>query len=122
MTILVYLVFGLAFSVVLAVVYAALTLALGKVSENFEVFGPDGWTFVDFCKRYWIVAAIYTFVSLPLGGLLGIVALFFAYKFVFDAGLSHTIVVGIIGGIIAQVLFVLAMISVLVPLIALGGG
>ncbi len=30
--------------------------------------------------------------------------------------------VGIIGGIIAQVLFVLAMISVLVSLIAMGGG
>jgi hypothetical protein len=121
MVILIYLFVGLMFSFVLAIVYAAITIGLGKISEDFEVSGPDGWTFFDFCKRYWIVAAVYTFVSLPLGGLLGIVALFFAYKFVFDAGLQHTLVVGIVGGIIAQVLFVLMVIGALVPLLALAG-
>ena len=31
---------------------------------------PDDWSFFDFYKRYLIVAAVFTFISLPLGRLL----------------------------------------------------
>ena len=65
---------------------------------------------------------MYVFVSLPLGnGLLGIGALAVAYKYVFDAGWVQAIVMGIVGGLIALVLFVLLLVVVLGPLGLIAG-
>lgn len=117
MQILLLLVVGVAFTAFAALVFAVLTLVLSKFWDAFEVSGPEGWTFSQFYLRYLIVAAVYTFVSLPLGnGLLGIAALAVAYKYVFDAGWTQAIVIGIIGGLIALVLFIVLIVAVLMPL------
>lgn len=114
---------GLAFTAFAALIFAALTLLLGKMFESFDVEGPDDWSFFDFYLRYLIVAAVYTFVSLPLGnGILGIGALALAYKYVFDAGWTQAIVMGIAGGLIALVLFFVLIAVILTPLGLLGGG
>ena len=117
MAIFLLIVIALAFTAFAALIFAVLTLQLGKFWPAFEVSGPDDWSFLDFYKRYLIVAAVYTFVSLPLGnGLLGIAALAVAYKFVFDAGWFQAFIIGSVGGIIAVVLFLLLMQAVLTPL------
>jgi hypothetical protein len=114
---------GLAFTAFAALVFAALTLLLGKLTDSFDVEGPDDWTFFDFYLRYLIVAAVYTFVSLPLrNGVLGIGALALAYKYVFDAGWTQAIVMGLVGGVIALVLFILLVAMILAPMGILGGG
>ncbi|RIK72942.1 MAG: hypothetical protein DCC68_25690 [Planctomycetota bacterium] len=123
MTWLILILVGLAFTAFAALVFAALTLALGKLTDSFDVEGPDDWTFFDFYLRYLIVAAVYTFVSLPLGnGILGIGALALAYKYVFDAGWTQAIVMGLAGGAIALVLFVILIVAILAPLGVLAGG
>ena len=117
LNILILLVIGIAFTAFTALVFAVLTLILGKMFESFEVSGPEGWGFFEFYKRYLIVAAVYTFVSLPLGnGLLGIAALAVAYEYVFDAGWVQALVIGIFGGTIALILFALLLAVVLAPL------
>jgi hypothetical protein len=113
---------GLVFTAFAALVFSVLTIILGKFFPSFEISGPAGWEFKDFYLRYLVIAAVYTFVSLPLGnGLLGIAALAVAYKYVFDAGWVQAIVIGIIGGIIALVLFILLLIAVLAPMGLLAG-
>ena len=67
MNILLLLVIGIAFTAVAALVFSVLTLILGKFSGAFEVSGPQGWQFSEFYVRYLIIAAVFTFVSLPLG-------------------------------------------------------
>ena len=64
---LLYLVIGIVFTAFAALVFSVLTLILGKFFSAFEVSGPDGWQFSEFYIRYLIIAAVYTFVSLPLG-------------------------------------------------------
>jgi len=111
-------VIGLAYTAFAAVVFAGLTLFLGRFWEAFSVNGPGGFTFFDFYKRYLIVAGAYTFVCSSPGlgfGVFGIPALAAAYKFVFDAGWIQAIVIGIVGGVIAFVLFITLTIIVLVP-------
>jgi hypothetical protein len=116
MNILILVLVGLAFAAVAALVFAVLTLILGKMFTSFEVSGPDDWTFFDFYKRYLLIALVYSFVSLPLGnGLLGIGALAVAYKFVFDAGWTQAIVMGTAGGLIAVVLFIIMLTAILTP-------
>ncbi len=113
---------GVVFAAFTALVFSVLTLLLGKTFSAFEVSGPDNWSFFDFYKRYLIIAAVYVFVSLPLGnGVLGIGALAVAYKYVFDAGWVQAIVMGIVGGLIALVLFVLLLVVVLGPLGLIAG-
>jgi len=108
---------GIAFTAFAALVFAVLTLLLGTAFRAFEVSGPDDWEFLDFYKRYLIIAAVYTFVSLPLNnGLLGIGALAIAYKFAFDAGWVQAVVMGLIGGLIALVLFILLLNAIVAPL------
>jgi hypothetical protein len=122
MNLLVLLVIGVLYAAFTALVFAVLTLLLGKMFTSFDVSGPEGWSFFDFYKRYLIIAAVYVFVSLPLGnGLLGIAALALAYKYVFDAGWLQAAVIGIVGGFIAFVLFVLLLLAVLTPWGLLGG-
>ena len=116
MNLVILLLLGLVFAAFTALVFSVLTLLLGKAFSAFEISGPDDWSFFDFYKRYLIVAAVYVFVSLPLGnGLLGIGALAVAYKYVFDAGWVQAIVMGIVGGLIALVLFMLLLIAILCP-------
>jgi len=98
-----------------ALVFSLLTLLLGKVWTAFEVSGPDDWSFIDFYKRYLIIAAVFTLTT-PCSLLLGIGALAFAYKFVFDAGWVQAAVMGTVGGFIAVVLWVILMAVVLTPL------
>jgi len=122
MVILLYLVIGIVFTAFAALVFSVLTLILGRFFDAFEVSGPKGWRFSEFYVRYLIIAAVYTFVSLPLGnGLLGIAALAVAYKYVFDAGWVQAVVIGIVGGIIALVLFVVLVAMVLMPIGLMGG-
>jgi hypothetical protein len=122
MTIVVLVLLGVAFAAFAALVFAVLTLLLGKMFASFELSAPDDWSFLDFYMRYLIVAAVYTFVSLPLGnGLLGIAALAVAYKFVFDAGWVQAVIMGTVGGVIALILFVLLLVGVLAPLGLIGG-
>jgi len=117
MGILVTILVGVGFTAFAALVFSVLTILLGKVWRAFEVSGPEGWRFLDFYMHYLIIAAVYTFVSLPLGnGLLGIAALAVAYKYVFDAGWVQALVIGLIGGIIALVLFIMLLAAVLTPL------
>ncbi len=116
MEIFVLLVVGVVFTAFTAFIFAVLTLLLGKMFRSFEVSGPDDWQFFDFYKRYLIIAAVYVFVSFPLGGFLGIAALALAYKYVFDAGCIQAAVMGTIGGVIAFALFFLTMMGILVPL------
>jgi len=117
MHILLLLLIGVVYTAFTALVFSLLTLWLGKMFTSFEVSGPDGWTFFDFYKRYLIIAAVYVFVSMPLGnGILGIAALAVAYRYVFDAGWVQAIVIGIVGGIIAFLLFALLILAVLGPL------
>ena len=121
MDILLLLGIGIVFTAFAALVFSVLTLILGKFFDSFDVSGPEGWRFSEFYLRYLIVAAVYTFVSLPLGnGLLGIAALAVAYKFVFSAGWVQAIVIGLVGGTIALVLFAILMVAVLTPLGLLG--
>ncbi len=116
MSILILVLVGLVFAAFTALVFAVLTLVLGKMFTSFQVSGPDDWSFFDFYKRYLLIAAVYVFVSLPLGnGLLGIGALALAYKYVFDAGWVQAAVMGTVGGIIALVLFVVLLTAVLTP-------
>jgi hypothetical protein len=73
MEILLLILVGVAFTLFAALVFPGLTLLFGKFSRSFDVDGPDDWSFGGFYLRYLIVAAVYTFVSLPLGnGLWGI--------------------------------------------------
>ena len=66
------------------------------------------------CRLHLCLSA---FVSLPLeNGFLGIAALAVAYKYVFDAGWVQAAVIGIVGGIIALVLFVILAAAVLTPI------
>ncbi len=107
---------AIVFTAFAALVFSVLTLVLGKVSDDFSISGPEGWSFWEFYQRYLIIAAAYTFVSLPLGsGLLGIGALAIAFKYVFDAGWLQAAVIGIVGGTIALVLFFILMTIVLTP-------
>lgn len=122
MNILLLILVGFVFAAFAALVFAVLTLLFGKLSTAFEVSGPEDWAFFDFYKRYLIVAAVYTFVSIPVGGLLGIAALAVAYKYVFDAGWVQALVMGTVGGVIAVVLFMLLVFAVLTPLGLMGGG
>ena len=111
MGILVLVLIAVAFTAFAALVFTLLTLLLGKMFSSFEVSGPDDWSFLAFYMRYLIVAAVYTFVALPLGSvLLGVGAMFFAYKYVFDAGWVQAAVMTIFGGVIAIVLF-MALVS-----------
>lgn len=113
MGIVILLLFAVLFTAFAALVFSLLTLLLGLVWEDFEVSGPEGWTmqtFGEFYLRYLIIAAVFTFVSLPLGnGILGIGAMAIAYKYVFDAGWLQACVIGVGGGIIAAILFVLLL-------------
>ena len=120
MSILLLIAVGIAFTAFAALVFAVLTIVLDWLDvEAFSISGPEGWSFWEFYKRYLIIAAVFTFVSLPLGnGLLGIAALAVAYKFVFDAGWVQALVVGIIGGFIAFFLFILLISLVVAPLTA----
>lgn len=123
MNVLILILVGLAFTAFAALVFSVLTLQLGKLSDSFDVEGPADWTFFDFYLRYLLVAAVYTFVSLPLGnGILGVGALALAYKFVFDAGWVQAIVMGLVGGLIALTLFVILVSVVLAPFGLVGGG
>jgi hypothetical protein len=101
------LVVGVAFTAFAALVFSGLTLLLGMMFKSFELSGPDNWQFLDFYKRYLVIAAVYTFVSLPLGGFIGIAALALAYKFVFQAGWTQAAIMGTVGGLIAFALFFL---------------
>ena len=122
MRILAMLFVGVAFAAFAGLVFAVLTLLLGKVFKSFELSAPDDWTFFDFYKRYLIIAGVYAFVSLPLGnGLLGIAALAIAYKYVFDAGWVQALIMGTVGGIIALVLFVILVGAILAPLGIIAG-
>lgn len=117
MNLLALLVVGAAFTAFAALVFSVLTLILGKMFTSFELSGPDDWQFPDFYKRYLIIAAVYTFVALPLGGILGIAALALAYKFVFQAGWIQAAIMGTIGGFIALALFMLLIQLSPVPLV-----
>ena len=69
-TFVVILLIAVVFTAFAALVFSVLTLLLGMVWDDFEVSGPDGWTlevFGEFYLRYLIIAAVFTFVSLPLG-------------------------------------------------------
>jgi hypothetical protein len=116
MALLIFLVIGVAFAAFTALVFAALTLLLAKLLPSFEVSGPDDWSFFEFYKRYLIIAAVFTFVSLPLGYILGIGALALAYKYVFDAGLVQAAIMGTVGGLIAATLFFALALMILKPL------
>jgi len=120
---LILIVIGIAFAAFAALVFSLLTLLLGMMFKSFEISGPDDWSFFEFYKRYLIIAAVFTFVSLPLGnGFLGVGALALAYKFVFDAGWVQAIVMGLVGGAIALVLFLLLMTAILTPFGLVRGG
>ena len=116
MDVLIWIVIGVVFTAFAALVFAGLTLLLGLMFKSFEVSGPDNWGFFEFYKRYLIIAAVFTFVTIPLGRILGIAALAVAYKFVFDAGWVQAIVMGTVGGVIALVLFLILLAIVLAPL------
>lgn len=107
------LIFAVVFTAFAALVFSLLTLLLGLFWDDFEVTGPEGWTlqtFGEFYVRYLIIAAVFTFVSLPLGnGLLGIGAMAVAYKYVFSAGWLQALVIGGVGGLIACVLFAMIL-------------
>ena len=116
MNILLTLAIGIAFTAFAALVFSVLTMVLAKFWDDFDVSGPDGWRFWEFYSRYLIVAAVFTFVSIPLGSrFLGIAALAVAYKFVFDAGWVQAAVIGTIGGVIACVLFLILVALILIP-------
>jgi hypothetical protein len=120
MNIFAIIVIGLVYAAFVALIFSLLTILFGMMSKSFEISGPDGWSFFAFYKRYLIVAAVYVFVSIPLGGWIGIAALAVAYKYVFDAGWTQAIVMGTIGGIIAAVLFLLLVYTVLMPMRLIG--
>lgn len=67
MDLVILIVIGLLFTAFAALVFSVLTILLGKFFTSFEISGPEGWAFKDFYLRYLIIAAVYTFVSLPLG-------------------------------------------------------
>ena len=117
MGILFLLVMAADFTAFVALVFSLLTLLLGMFWDEFEVTGPEGWTlqtFGEFYLRYLIIAAVFTFVSLPLGnGILGIAAMAVAYKYVFHAGWLQALVIGGIGGVIACILFLMLLSLVL---------
>ena len=116
MVILILVLIGLAFTAFAALVFSILTLLLGTLFKSFDVSGPDDWSFWSFYVRYLIVAAVFTFVSLPLQNvLLGVAALAVAYKYVFDAGWVQAAVMGTCGGFIAMVLFVMLVRMILTP-------
>ena len=120
MGILLLIVVGAAFTAFAALVFTVLTMILDWLDiEAFSISGPEGWSSGEFYLRYLMIAAVYTFVSLPLGnGLLGIGALAVAYKFVFDAGWVQALVMGVVGGVIALLLFILLISLVVGPLTA----
>lgn len=115
---LVLLLIGVVFSAFAALVFLILTLLLGAVWDAFDVDGLQDGGYFQFYLQYWIVAAVYTFVTLPLGPglvptILGIGAMAFAYEKVFGAGWTQAIVMSIVGGVIAQVLFIVVVGAIL---------
>lgn len=123
MQIVLYVCIAVIFTVFVAFVFSAMTLLMGKLSTHFEVTGPEDWSFLDFYLRYLVIAAVFTFVSIPLvpllgclGSLLGLAALTATYKRVFDADWLQAIVLGGMGGAIAVVLFVFLLVLILQPL------
>jgi hypothetical protein len=119
--VLVLILIGVAFTTFTAFIFSVLTIGFDWLGiDAFSVAGPEGWSLRSFCAfycKYFIVAAVYTFVSLPLGnGLLGIAALAVAYKYVFDAGWVQALVMGIIGGFIALFLFAQLLSLVVAPM------
>jgi hypothetical protein len=107
---------GLVYTAFTALVFSLLTLWLGTMLTSFEVSGPEGWKFFDFYKRYLIIAAVFVFITIPIGGLAGLIALTIAYQYVFDAGWVQAAVIGIAGGAIAWLLFGLMALTILGPL------
>ena len=96
-----------------ALVFSVGTLGLGVVFSDFAVSGPENWKFRDFYLRYLILAAVFTFVSLPimmspipfsLWIAFGILAA--TFNLVFSAGWLHAIIIGGGGGFIGLFLFV----------------
>jgi hypothetical protein len=122
MAVVVLILVGIAFTAFAALVFSLLTIALDKMNfESFSISGPEGWSFKDFYVRYLIIAAVYTFVALPLGTpFLGIPALAVAYKFVFDAGWLQAAVIGFVGGTIALILFILLWVILIAPFVPQG--
>ena len=47
---------GLAFTLFAALVFSLLTLLLGKIRPDFEISGPDDWSFAAFYVRYLLIA------------------------------------------------------------------
>jgi len=120
MDIFILVIVAVVYTAFVALVFSGLTLLLGMMFKSFSVSGPDDWSFVDFYKRYLIIAAVYVCITMPLGcmcwGIPGIGAMALAYKFVFDAGWTQALVMGTVGGIIALMLFVAMWVCILAPL------
>lgn len=103
---------GLLFVPFAALIFSVGTLGIGLVWSDFAVSGPDGWRFRDFYCRYLIVAAIFTFVCLPImvlpipfSALVAVGVLTVTMQSTFGAGWVHA---AIVGGTGILILFVFA--------------
>jgi hypothetical protein len=119
-----------AFTLIVALVFSLLTLAIGKFNDDFEITGPSGWRFRDLYLRYLIVAAVFSLVTFTIGWgkngfggytrlTLGMIALAVAYKYVFDAEYRVAAVIGGVGGVIATALFIPFVALLVIPFVVI---
>ena len=104
---------------VFALAFSATVKFLGLFWGRFETSGPGG--FATLYTRMLIIAAIYVVLAMfGIGGLLGLLVMALGYKFVFYAGWVEALVIGILGGIIGWVLFVVVLVGLGAAGLALG--
>jgi len=85
---------------VFALAFTFVTYFLGIFIQSFR---PNEATFLDMYRGFLLIAAIYIFLAtLGIGGLVGLIIMAVAYRYVFDATWVHALVIGVIGGIIGM--------------------
>ena len=88
-----------------ALVFSGVVLLLGLVWERFRTSGPGGFGMLYL--KFLIIAAVYMVLAVVgIGGLLGLMIMALAYKYVFGAGWVEALIIGIVGGIIGWVAFI----------------
>ncbi len=83
-------------------------MCLGLFWKAFSTSGPGGFR-IMYLKFLIISAAYLVLAVLGIGGLVGLGLMTLAYKFVFSAGWVQALVIGILGGFVGWLLFILVV-------------
>jgi hypothetical protein len=93
-----------------ALVFSVTVCFLGLFWNDFQTTGPGGFKMLY--GKMLIIAAMYVLLSMAgIGGLIGLAIMAFGYKIVFAAGWLQAFVVGLLGGVVGWVLFLLVAVA-----------